>query len=106
MYAIRSYYVVVDAQGSLRVGVMGDRLAAKAVDNGWRGVVIHGAIRDSLGIDALELGVRALGTTARRGWSRGAFERGAPLFLGGVTVTEGQWIYADRDAVLVAPGVV
>jgi regulator of ribonuclease activity A len=27
--------------------VLGDRLAAIALENGWRGVVINGAIRDS-----------------------------------------------------------
>jgi len=94
--------LAVDAGGSLRVGVMGDRLAGIGAANGWRGVVIAGAIRDSLGIDALDLGVRALGTTARRGWSPNPSAVGVPLRLGGVEVREGDWIYADRDAVLVA----
>ncbi|WP_116133361.1 ribonuclease E activity regulator RraA [Tropicimonas sp. IMCC34043] len=95
--------LVVDARGSLRVGVMGDRLAAKAVANGWRGVVINGAIRDSLGIDALELGVRALGTTARRGWLQNPSETAVSVTIGGVSVSAGHWIYADRDSVIVAP---
>jgi len=95
--------LVVDAGGSTRIGVMGDRLAEKAVLNGWRGVVINGAIRDSLGIDALELGVRALGATARRGWSPNGYEVGVDLQFGGATVRPGQWIYADRDSVIIAP---
>lgn len=96
--------LAVDAGGSLRVGVMGDRLAAQGVANGWRGVVVAGAIRDSLGIDALDLGVRALGTTARRGWSPSPSAAGGPIRLGGALVREGDWLYADRDAVLVARG--
>jgi regulator of ribonuclease activity A len=94
--------LAVDAGGSLRVGVMGDRLAGIGAANGWRGVVIAGAIRDSAGIDALDLGVRALGATARRGWSSNPSAAGLPLRLGGAEVREGDWLYADRDAVLVA----
>jgi len=94
--------LAVDAGGSLRVGVMGDRLAGIGAANGWRGVVIAGAIRDSLGINALDLGVRALGTTARRGWTPNPSAAGSTLRLGGANVREGDWLYADRDAVLVA----
>ena len=94
--------LLVDAGGSVRVGVMGDRLAGIGTSNGWRGVVIAGAIRDSAGIDMLDLGVRALGTTARRGWSPNPSAAGVPLQLGGAEVREGDWLYADRDAVLVA----
>jgi hypothetical protein len=61
--------LVVDGHDSLRVGVLGDRIAAKAVANGWIGVVIVGAIRDSHGIDQLNIGVKALGVTARRSFA-------------------------------------
>jgi regulator of ribonuclease activity A len=81
---------------------MGDRLAGIGVRNGWRGVVINGAIRDSVGIDALEIGVRALGTTARRGWISGPSSQGKPVSFGGLTAASGDWIYADRDCVVVA----
>lgn len=95
--------LVVDGQGSLRVGVMGDRLAGIGVQNGWAGVVINGVIRDSTGIDALAIGVKALGATARRGWVPGPSTSGAPLSMGGITINSGDWIYADRDCVIVAP---
>ncbi|MBI1417049.1 MAG: ribonuclease E activity regulator RraA [Limimaricola sp.] len=95
--------LVVDAQGSLRVGVMGDNLAARGVANGWTGVVINGAIRDSAGIAPLDLGVRALGTTARRGWTKAHTASDLPLAFGGALIRPGNWIYADADAVLVAP---
>ena len=95
--------LVVDGQGSLRVGVMGDRLAEIGVRNGWAGIVINGAIRDSLGIDALDIGVKALGATARRGWISGPSARDIPLGFGGVTFVPGNWVYADVDSVLVSP---
>lgn len=94
--------LVVDGGGSLRVGLMGDRLAEIGVKNGWRGVVINGAIRDSAGIDALSIGVRALGTTARRAWSPTGLPDFGPVVLGGVEISPADWVYADPDAVMVA----
>ncbi|TNC61396.1 ribonuclease E activity regulator RraA [Rubellimicrobium roseum] len=89
--------LAVDAGGSLRVGVMGDRLAGIGVANGWRGIVIAGAVRDSTGIDVLDFGVRALGTTARRGWSPNHSTSGGLLQIGGAEVRNGDWVYADRE---------
>ncbi|MEO5614538.1 ribonuclease E activity regulator RraA [Cypionkella psychrotolerans] len=94
--------LVVDGRGSLRVGLMGDRLAGIAVENGWAGVIINGAIRDSAGIDALPLGVRALGTTARRGFQATQGHPDVKISFGGVTFAPGNWVYADRDCVVLA----
>ncbi len=38
--------LVVDGGGSLRNALIGDMIAANARDNGWAGIVIHGACRD------------------------------------------------------------
>ncbi len=92
--------LVVDGQGSLRVGLMGDRLAGIAVENGWAGVIINGVIRDSAGIDALPLGVKALGTTARRGWQATTGQRDVPISFGAVTFAPGNWVYVDSDCVV------
>lgn len=94
--------LVVDGQGSLRKGLMGDRLAGLAVENGWRGIVINGAIRDSDGINRLAIGVKALGTTARKNWTPGPSSRDCPVTLGGVTFSPGDWVYADQDCVILA----
>jgi regulator of ribonuclease activity A len=96
--------LVVDGGGSLRVGIMGDKLAAVGVKRGWIGVIVVGAIRDSRGIDELSIGVKALGATARRTWSIGRGRHGIPLRVGSVTVDPGCWAYADRDCVLFARG--
>ena len=77
----RGRVLVVDAGGSLRMGVLGDRIAERAVETGWAGLVVIGAIRDADALDQLEIGVRALGTTARRSSVEregGATRRGAP----------------------------
>lgn len=95
--------LVVDGKGSLRIGLMGDRLAEIGANNGWAGLVINGAIRDSAGIDKLAIGVKALGTTARRGWTPGSSQRDLPLQLGGATFSPGDWVYADPDCVIASP---
>ena len=81
---------------------MGDRLAEIGANNGWAGLVINGAIRDSAGIDKLAIGVKALGTTARRGWTQGPSDRDVPVRLGGANFVSGQWVYADPDCVIVS----
>ena len=95
--------LVVDAGGSLRVGIMGDTMAELAARNGWAGAVIYGAIRDSAAIDALDFGVKALGTTARRSNIDMGGAVGLPVEFGGVVFQPGAWVYADRDAVIVSP---
>jgi regulator of ribonuclease activity A len=64
---------------------------------------VLGAIRDSAAIDALNFGVKALGTIARRAETEVGGETDIDLTVGGVRVRSGDWIYADQDAVVVSP---
>ena len=96
--------LVIDGGGSLRIGLMGDMMAEAARKNGWIGAVINGPVRDSIAIDALEFGVKALGTTARRGEIETGGVTGVPVEFGGITFAPGMWVYADRDAVIVSDG--
>src|SRR5690606_33013678 len=94
--------LVVDGGGSLRTALVGDKLAALAFDNRWAGLVVWGCVRDSAAIDALDIGVRCLGTTPRRAAKRGFGEAGVPVAFGGVRFAPGAWLYADEDGILVA----
>ena len=95
--------LVVDGQQSLRRSLLGDNLAQAAIKNHWAGIVILGAIRDVEIIDTLALGVFALGVVPIKTVKRGAGQRDVDLTLGGVNVIPGDWIYADRNGILVAP---
>ena len=97
----RGRVLLVDGGGSLQRAMLGDLLAAKAVENGWSGVIVLGAIRDIAAIATLDLGVKALGTVPRKTERRGVGERDVPLRIGDLTVLPGQWAYADGDGVLV-----
>lgn len=94
--------IVVDGGGSVRCALLGGNLAKAAQDNRWSGIVIHGAARDADEIDACDLGVRALALSPRRSVKRGAGVRDVPLAIDGVRVQPGDWLYSDRDGVLVS----
>lgn len=93
--------LVVDGNGSLRSALIGDMIAESAVANGWSGVVIHGAIRDSATIAQLDLGVKALGTNPRKSAKLGVGAVDVEVTFGGVTFRPGALLTADEDGVLV-----
>lgn len=93
--------LVIDGSGSLNTALMGDMIAESAVANGWAGVVIHGAIRDSVAIRGLDLGVKALGTNPRKSAKLGAGEVDVDLEFGGAVFAVGKRLYADEDGILV-----
>ena len=94
--------LVIDGGGSLRRAMLGDMLAEKAAANGWSGVLVHGAIRDSGAIAGLDLGVKALATCPRKTDKRGQGLRDVPVAFGGLAIVPGQWLAADPDGVVVA----
>ena len=94
--------LVVDGGGSLESALMGDLIAAAAVQNGWAGAVIHGAVRDTVALAGLDLGVRALGSNPRKSAKDGAGERDVEVTFGGVTFVPGHHLWADEDGILTA----
>jgi len=96
--------IVVDGRGSTACALMGDMLAAMGAANGWSGVIIHGAIRDSREIAAIDIGVKALGVNPAKSIKQGDGTIDTPVEFGGVHFAPGMWVYCDEDGVLVAPG--
>ena len=93
--------LVVDGEGSLHTALVGDVIAGLAVDNGWAGVIVHGAVRDSAALRTMNLGVKALGTNPRKGTKTGEGQRDVPVTFGGVTFTPGEIAYCDDDGIVV-----
>lgn len=94
--------LVVDGGVSTRRALLGGNLARLAQDQGWAGIIIAGGVRDADEIDAFDIGVRALVLTPRRAIKRGQGEVDVAVVVFGVRVAPGDWVYADRDGVLVA----
>ncbi|TWH18250.1 regulator of ribonuclease activity A [Prauserella rugosa] len=95
--------LVVDGRGSLHTALTGDLIAGAAVRNGWAGLVIHGAVRDSAVLAGLPLGIKALGTNPRKSSKAGAGEVDVPVEFGGITFHPGDQLYADDDGVVLLP---
>lgn len=94
--------LVIDAGGSLRCAMVGDILARMAVDNGWAGILVYGAIRDSAAIGGMALGVLALGTHPMKSVKKGAGDVGIAVTFAGQTIRPGDWLYADEDGVVLS----
>jgi len=95
--------IVVDGGGSLRRSLLGDQLAGKAVENGWSGLVINGAIRDVEVIAGLDVGVKALNAIPLKTEKRGLGDMNIPLSFAGVTFSPGAYLYADTNGLIVSP---
>ena len=94
--------LVVDGGGSLRCALVGGNLGKLAEKNGWAGVIVNGCVRDVEELDACDVGLRALAVHPRRSVRKGAGDGGLAVSIAGVMVRPGDWIYADRDGVLVS----
>ena len=94
--------LVVDGGGSLATALLGDRLAGLGAQNGWSGIVIHGAVRDVRALATLAFGVKALGSNPRKSGKRGTGVIDGEIAFGGVIFTPGHWLYSDDDGILVA----
>ena len=95
--------LVVDGDASVHTALVGDVIAGLGVANGWAGLVVHGAIRDSVAMAGLDLGVKALGANPRKSAKTGAGEADVEVAFGGVAFKPGAWLYSDEDGVLVSP---
>lgn len=78
--------LVVDGGGSLRCALLGDQIAAMAVQNEWAGVIVFGCIRDSEEIAKMDIGVKALATCPLKSSKRDPGLRDVPVQFAGVRV--------------------
>ena len=98
----RGRVIVVDGGGSLRRALLGDLLAAAAVDNGWQGLVINGCVRDVEILETIDLGVKALAACPLKTDKRGEGQPGVPLRFAGAEMEPGHFLYADTNGIIVA----
>jgi regulator of ribonuclease activity A len=94
--------LVVDGGGSLRCALLGDMLGAMAAENGWRGVLINGCVRDVEILKTIDLGVRALNCYPLKSNKRNEGQLNIPVRFAGVDFKPGQYLYADENGIVVA----
>jgi regulator of ribonuclease activity A len=96
--------LVVDGGGSLRTALLGDLIANTALKNGWAGVILNGAVRDTVALGRLDLGVKALGSNPRKSGKLGTGAVDVAVSFGGATFAPGAWVYSDDDGIVVSAG--
>ena len=94
--------LVIDGGASMRRALLGDMLAAKAVDNGWSGILINGCIRDSVDMAKMQLGVMALGTHPLKTVKNGIGQTNVPVSFSDLTFNPADYIYIDEDGIIIA----
>ena len=94
--------LVVDGGGSVKCALLGDQLAAIAASRNIAGVIINGAVRDVAELNAIDIGILAIGSNPKKSKKKGIGERGVPLFFGGIHWHTGDYVYADEDGVVIS----
>jgi 4-hydroxy-4-methyl-2-oxoglutarate aldolase len=95
--------VVASLSGDVPAGHWGELMCIAAAAAGIRGVVVSGAVRDVVRIEALRFPVFHAGVAPRPATKSHRGELGVPVEIGGVTVRPGDLIVADTDGIAVVP---
>jgi regulator of ribonuclease activity A len=95
--------LVVDGGGSRRCALVGDNLASLAGQNGWAGILVYGCVRDVDELCRIDVGVQALAANPLRSFKRGEGQRDVVVDFAGLRFIPDQYVYCDRNGVVVAP---
>lgn len=92
--------VVVDVDREF-YGVVGDKLSLFAEKNNYKAIIINGYVRDIEETKKFAIGLIALGTCPLRNFEKTRGERDIELKFGGVTFNSGDFLYADKDGIII-----
>ena len=94
--------LVVDGGGAVRRGLIDVELAQLAVDNGWEGIIVYGAVRQIQQLENLDIGIHALAPIPVSADESGDGESDIPVNFGGVTFFPEDYIYADLTGIILS----
>jgi 4-hydroxy-4-methyl-2-oxoglutarate aldolase len=93
--------LVIDGKGDLGAALMGTIMMTACKQLGLAGVVIDGAVRDTLEIEEMGFPVFAAGANPNGPTKNVPGRIGHPVSVGGVTVRSGDFVLGDADGVVV-----
>jgi 4-hydroxy-4-methyl-2-oxoglutarate aldolase len=93
--------LVIDGKGDQTAALMGTIMMNACRQLGIAGVVIDGAVRDSMEIDEMDFPVFSVGTNPNGPTKQVSGRIGHPVTVGGVTVHSGDFVIGDADGVVV-----
>ena len=94
--------LVIDGGGAVRRGLIDVELAQLAVDNGWEGIIVYGAVRQIQQLENLDIGIHALAPIPVSADESTAGESDIPVNFGGVTFFPEDYIYADLTGIILS----
>ena len=94
--------LVIDGGGAVRRGLIDVELAQLAVDNGWEGIIVYGAVRQIQQLENLDIGIHALAPIPVSADESSAGESDIPVNFGGVTFFPEDYIYADLTGIILS----
>ena len=92
----------VDGSMSMKCALLGDMLAAKAIDNNWSGIVINGCVRDVEVLSSLSIGIMAIASSPKRSEKKGQGSRSETLNFGNTSINRNDWAYCDQNGILIS----
>jgi regulator of ribonuclease activity A len=92
--------IVVDVDREF-YGVVGDKLSLFAEKNNYKAIIINGYVRDIEETKKFAIGLIALGTCPLRNFEKTKGEKDIELKFGGVTFNSGDFLYADKDGIVI-----
>lgn len=93
--------LVIDGKGDQTSALMGTIMITACRKLGIAGVVVDGAVRDSLEIEEIGFPVFSVGTNPNGPTKNVGGRIGHPVSVGGVTVYPGDFVIGDADGVVV-----
>ncbi len=93
--------LVIDGKGDQTSALMGTIMITACRKLGIAGVVVDGAVRDSLEIEEIGFPVFSVGTNPNGPTKNVGGRIGHPVTVGGVTVHPGDFVIGDADGVVV-----
>jgi 4-hydroxy-4-methyl-2-oxoglutarate aldolase len=93
--------LVIDGKGDLGAALMGTIMMTACKQLGLAGVVIDGAVRDTLELEEMGFPVFAAGANPNGPTKNVPGRIGHPVSVGGVTVRAGDFVLGDADGVVV-----
>ncbi len=94
--------LVIDGGGAVRRGLIDAELAQLAVDNGWEGIIVYGAVHQIQQLENLDIGIHALAPIPVSADESTAGESDIPVNFGGVTFFPEDYIYADLTGIILS----
>ncbi|HDR1595485.1 TPA: ribonuclease E activity regulator RraA, partial [Pasteurella multocida] len=94
--------LLIDGGGAVRRALVDAELAQLAVDNGWEGIIVYGAVRQIQQLEEMDIGIHALAPIPVGADKQNIGEIDVPVNFGGVTFFPEDYVYADLTGIILS----